>query len=64
MLKEIQDFLQQKQERWELRGKKTAKQLVKELGLRHPAEPVTWGFKFGKIKKGEAGAHSNCSASA
>jgi hypothetical protein len=57
MLQEIKDFLQHKKECWDLRGTKSARQLVKELGLQHPAEVVTWGFEFGKIQKGDDGSH-------
>lgn len=50
-LLKVRQYLSQKRKRWENRGRKTAEALLKETGLGHPAEVVTWGFDFGPIQK-------------
>lgn len=47
----VKEYLTEKKEIWENRGEKSAKQILKELGLKNPAEVVTWGFDFGEIEQ-------------
>jgi hypothetical protein len=54
----VKDYLTEKKRLWDGRGSKTAEALLKQAGLKHPAEVVTWGFEFGSIRKGDDGAYS------
>jgi hypothetical protein len=57
-LTQVKDYLTEKKRQWDGRGSKTAKDLLKEAGLKHPAEVVTWGFEFGSIRKQADGTYS------
>lgn len=57
-LAQVKDYLTEKKRLWDGRGSKTAEALLKQAGLKHPAEVVTWGFEFGSIRKGDDGAFS------
>lgn len=54
-LEQVKDYLAQKLLRWQSRGDKTSRDLMKEFDLEHPAEVVCWGFEFGAIFKTECG---------
>jgi len=54
-LLEVKSHLAEKKDRWENRGRKTAEALMKETGLKHRAEVVSWGFDFGRIQKDDGG---------
>ena len=57
-LTQVKDYLTEKKRQWDGRGSKTAKDLLKEAGLKHPAEVVAWGFEFGSIRKQADGTYS------
>lgn len=57
-LTQVKDYLTEKKRQWDGRGSKTAGDLLKEAGLKHPAEVVTWGFEFGSIRKQADGTYS------
>ncbi len=57
-LTQVKDYLTEKKRQWDGRGSKTAKDLLKEAGLKHPAEVVTWGFEFGSIRKQADGPYA------
>jgi hypothetical protein len=57
-LTQVKDYLTEKKRQWDGRGSKTAKDLLKEAGLKHPAEVVTWGFEFGSIRKQADGTYA------
>ena len=57
-LAQVKDYLTEKKLLWDGRGSKTAEALLKQAGLKHPAEVVTWGFEFWSIRKGDDGAYS------
>ncbi len=57
-LTQVKDYLTEKKRQWDGRGSKTAKDLLKEAGLKHPAQVVTWGFEFGSIRKQADGTYS------
>jgi len=54
-LLEVKRYLADKKDRWDNRGRKTAEALMKETGLKHAAEVVSWGFDFGRIEKDGGG---------
>jgi hypothetical protein len=54
-LLEVKRYLADKMDRWDNRGRKTAEALMKETGLKHAAEVVSWGFDFGRIEKDGGG---------
>ena len=58
LLMQVKSFLEDKKSRWDNRGEKTAADLLKETGLKHGAEIVTWGFEFGKIQENNGGSFS------
>jgi len=57
-LAQVKDYLTEKKRLWDGRGSKTVDALLKQAGLKHPAEVVTWGFEFGSIRKQDDGTHS------
>jgi formylglycine-generating enzyme required for sulfatase activity len=58
LLMHVKSYLEDKKSRWDNRGEKTAADLLKETGLKHGAEIVTWGFQFGKIQENKGGRFS------
>ena len=57
-LTQVIRYLTAKKQRWDGRGSKTAEEILLQEGLKNPAEVVTWGFGFGKIRQQPSGTYS------